>query len=215
MPVGEGPIEGRKPDSIDGERRASMKKSFGCREKWAMVFGLILLFFFIYWAGEGKFYRPSVSEAKITPETEVIEEEEVIIDKEHPAVKAAMAAQRRHHHHLMALPEAVGTAIGLSKEQRPVILVFTKKSIHPGWIPERVDGTPVVARVTGEFFAMKNMREKGIPNTAIWPIPVPIGVSTGNEGECSAGTIGARVKGNGKVFALSNNHVYALSLIHI
>jgi hypothetical protein len=187
-----------------------MKKRFGCREKWAMIFGLILLFFFIYWAGEGKFYRPSVSEAKITPETEVIEEEEVIIDKEHPAVKAAMAAQRRHHHHLMALPEAVGTAIGLSKEQKPVILVFTKKSIHPGWVPERVDGTPVVAKVTGEIFAMKNFVEKGIPNTAVWPTPVPIGVSTGNEGECSAGTIGARVKGNGKVYALSNNHVYAL-----
>ena len=41
--------------------------------------------------------------------------------------------------------------------------------------------------------------------------PVPIGISTGNAGECSAGTIGARVKdGSGHVFALSNNHVYAL-----
>jgi hypothetical protein len=41
--------------------------------------------------------------------------------------------------------------------------------------------------------------------------PVPIGISTGNAGECSAGTIGARVKdGSGHVYALSNNHVYAL-----
>jgi hypothetical protein len=40
---------------------------------------------------------------------------------------------------------------------------------------------------------------------------VPIGVSTGNIDECSAGTIGARVKdGAGNVYALSNNHVYAL-----
>jgi hypothetical protein len=39
---------------------------------------------------------------------------------------------------------------------------------------------------------------------------VPIGVSTGNAGECSAGTIGARVKSGSNVYALSNNHVYAL-----
>ena len=44
-----------------------------------------------------------------------------------------------------------------------------------------------------------------------WERPVPIGVSTGNEGECSSGTIGVRVKGaGGALFALSNNHVYAL-----
>ena len=42
-----------------------------------------------------------------------------------------------------------------------------------------------------------------------WPRPVPIGISTGNADECSAGTIGARVKKDGKVYALSNNHVYA------
>jgi len=41
--------------------------------------------------------------------------------------------------------------------------------------------------------------------------PVPIGVSTGNQGQCSAGTISARVKDSaGNIYALSNNHVYAL-----
>lgn len=40
--------------------------------------------------------------------------------------------------------------------------------------------------------------------------PAPIGVSTGNENECSAGTIACRVKdAKGNVYALSNNHVYA------
>lgn len=40
---------------------------------------------------------------------------------------------------------------------------------------------------------------------------MPIGVSTGNVNECSAGTIAARVKdASGNVYALSNNHVYAL-----
>ncbi len=39
---------------------------------------------------------------------------------------------------------------------------------------------------------------------------MPIGVSTGNQGECSAGTIGARVKSGNATYALSNNHLYAL-----
>ena len=39
--------------------------------------------------------------------------------------------------------------------------------------------------------------------------PVPIGVSTGEAGSCSAGTIGARVIDGNIVYALSNNHVYA------
>lgn len=42
-----------------------------------------------------------------------------------------------------------------------------------------------------------------------WDRPVPIGISTGNANECSSGTIGARVTDGIKVYALSNNHVYA------
>ncbi|MCH7920308.1 MAG: hypothetical protein IIC50_20285 [Planctomycetes bacterium] len=40
---------------------------------------------------------------------------------------------------------------------------------------------------------------------------MPIGVSTGNEDSCSSGTIACRViDGSDVVYALSNNHVYAL-----
>lgn len=48
------------------------------------------------------------------------------------------------------------------------------------------------------------------PEPCPFPRPAPIGVSTGNRGACSAGTIGCRVTGGGNVYALSNNHVYAL-----
>jgi hypothetical protein len=48
------------------------------------------------------------------------------------------------------------------------------------------------------------------PEPRLFPRPAPIGVSTGNEGECSAGTIGCRVTDGTNVYALSNNHVYAL-----
>jgi hypothetical protein len=39
--------------------------------------------------------------------------------------------------------------------------------------------------------------------------PVPIGVSVGNVGECTAGSIGARVTDGEHVYLLSNNHVLA------
>ncbi len=54
-------------------------------------------------------------------------------------------------------------------------------------------------------------RRGGRALLAAWLRPVPIGVSTGNEGQCSAGTISARVRDiASNVYALSNNHVYAL-----
>ena len=70
----------------------------------------------------------------------------------------------------------------------------------------------MVKLVTGKILAMKQPAQNTkIDPTARFAIPVPIGISTGNIGECSAGTIGARVKdSSGAVYALSNNHVYAL-----
>ncbi|MFC2069205.1 Ig-like domain-containing protein [Chloroflexota bacterium] len=46
------------------------------------------------------------------------------------------------------------------------------------------------------------------PSDWWWNRPVPIGVSTGYP-DITAGTIGARVTDGSKVYALSNNHVYA------
>ena len=80
-------------------------------------------------------------------------------------------------------------------------------------------GVPVDVEVTGPIDGRQGAPKppgggggatKTTP-TSRFSRPVPIGISTGNAGECSAGTIGARVKdGSGHVFALSNNHVYAL-----
>jgi hypothetical protein len=53
----------------------------------------------------------------------------------------------------------------------------------------------------------------GTATTDRWPRPVPIGISTGNATaqDWATGTIAARVKdASGNVYALSNNHVYAL-----
>jgi len=184
-----------------------MKISFRHYVKYAVgLLVFIAAFSLIHWVGSSGFLRPGVVEAKITQET-------AVFDKAHPEIQAVMAVQDRHTAKLMAIPEVVGTATGLNEAGRPAILVFAKDKVEAGVIPESLEGIPVVVQVTGEIFAMKASPSKGnkVDPTARFLRPVPIGVSTGNEGECSAGTIGARVKNSkGKVYALSNNHVYAL-----
>lgn len=124
---------------------------------------------------------------------------------------------QQHNPNLMANADVVGTAVGLRPDGTPAILVLAKVHGARG-IPVSLDDIPVMVEVTGEILALAPPEDKGKPGpvTIINPTgrfdrPVPIGVSTGNEGECSAGTIGCRVKDtSGSVYALSNNHVYAL-----
>jgi hypothetical protein len=109
----------------------------------------------------------------------------------------------------------VGTAVGEDASGEAEIVVFAKRPVS---VATTLGGVPVGVEVTGPIAAVKapGKGPGGGGGTTTSPIsrftrPVPIGISTGNAGECSAGTIGARVKdGSGNVFALSNNHVYAL-----
>ncbi len=150
--------------------------------------------------------------AKITPDTVVDNREPAVLDKDNPQIKAVIAIQNRHSHNLMGIPEVVGTAVGLTDSGEPAILVLTKTKAPSGTIPDKVEGVPAIEKVTGVITAMPGNAKKGgsISTTSVWPRPVPIGISTGNAGECSAGTISARVKKGTAVYALSNNHVYAL-----
>lgn len=150
--------------------------------------------------------------AKITPDTVVDNHEPAVLDKDNPGIVAVMAIQNRHSRNLMGIPEVVGTAVGLTDSGEPAILVLTKTKAPFGVIPDSVEGVPAIEKVTGEITAMPGNTKGGgsISTTAVWPRPVPIGVSTGNAGECSAGTISARVLKSGAYYALSNNHVYAL-----
>jgi hypothetical protein len=131
-----------------------------------------------------------------------------------PDLTAALAAKARHTGRLMGTPGVVGTAVGLDADRRAVVQVL---AAGPGLrgIPTTLDGVPVSVVVTGEIRAIpaaKGGKTGGdrLAPTARFARPVPIGISTGNAGECSSGTIGARVKAGDVVYALSNNHVYAL-----
>ena len=121
---------------------------------------------------------------------------------------------QQHNPNLMANADVVGTAVGLGPDGTPAILVLAKVPGARG-IPVSLDGVTVMVEVTGEILALAQPGKPDavikIDPTGTFTRPVPIGVSTGNVGECSAGTIGCRVKDvSGNVYALSNNHVYAL-----
>lgn len=119
-----------------------------------------------------------------------------------------MAIQDRHTKGLMKNPDVVGTAVGIDRTGRPTIKLYTSRSGVSG-LPARLDGVRVSVEVVGTIEARKGGPGGGVDPTARFPRPVPIGVSTGHPA-ITAGTIGCRVMdGQGNVYALSNNHVYA------
>jgi hypothetical protein len=134
----------------------------------------------------------------------------------------AAEVKERHADRLMANPIVVGAGVGVTQDGKPGVIILTKQPGVVG-VPTELEGVPVEVVVTGEIFAIPMHAEEPSPSvgakgnvrinrTQTFSPPVPIGVSTGNANECSAGTIGARVKdlgSNGGVYALSNNHVYA------
>jgi hypothetical protein len=131
-----------------------------------------------------------------------------------PGLSAALAAQSRYSDRLLRISGVLGTAVGLDPGGRPVVQLFTRDAGLTG-LPAALDGVPVAIVVTGEIRALpaSSAAPEGAATSrpfARFPRPVPIGVSTGNEGSCSSGTIGARVKLGSNVYALSNNHIYAL-----
>lgn len=134
-----------------------------------------------------------------------------------PDLTKALAAQARYTETMLRTKGVVGTAVGLGPSGRAEVQLYT---VAPGvtGLPASLDGVPVSIVVTGEIRAVPVVA--GAPAvpldgartnpTGTFTRPVPIGVSTGSQQECSAGTIGARVKSGTTTYALSNNHVYAL-----
>lgn len=124
------------------------------------------------------------------------------------AFQRVKAVQERNTAKLMAKEGVVGTAIGINGQGRYTILMLLDRA-GLGSIPLELEGVPVQPVVTGKIYALPKGGKHGSDpkTTSWWPRPVPIGVSTGNKGECSAGTIGCRLVGG---YALSCNHVYAL-----
>ncbi|HTM06866.1 MAG TPA: hypothetical protein VL754_00610 [Verrucomicrobiae bacterium] len=136
----------------------------------------------------------------------------------------ALAAQAHHTDNLLKIPGIAGTAVGLGTDGQPVVKIYTEKS-GIGGLPQTLDGVPVEIQVTGKIQPLAPPPGKGgghgVNPTAKFTPPVPLGVSSGNIQSiqivglfitCTSGTLGARLRnGAGTYYALSNNHVYALS----
>lgn len=123
-------------------------------------------------------------------------------------VEKLIQVQERQTEKLLQIRGVTGTAIGATEKGEPVIkvLVETKESAKD--VPAIIEGVPVEVVVTGKIEAMWQTSGT-VSRTSRFSRPVPIGISTGVNGECSSGTIGCRVKKNGNVYILSNNHVLA------
>ena len=176
---------------------------------FAIVFAVSLIF-----SVGGGFFQTTEAQAKVTLQKGVWEEGSVPFNKANPQVKAVLDVQERNTALLMEEPGVIGTAIGLSSEGRPVIFVLAEsfESAKEAIIPSRIEGVPVIVKLTGKIEALKGRPVKPdttkVDPTARFDRPVPIGVSTGHP-DITAGTIGCRVTDGTNVYALSNNHVYA------
>lgn len=129
------------------------------------------------------------------------------------SLSLALATQSRHTDRLLGIRGVVGTAVALDAQGKPEVRVFARDASVRG-VPTTLDGTPVSVVVTGPIRSLVATANTEAAAAAVnprarFPRPVPIGVSTGNQGECISGTIAARVKRGTSFFALSNNHVYA------
>lgn len=145
-------------------------------------------------------------------------------------VDAAMRVQEKHTPKLMQQEGVFGTATGVTEDGDLVIRIYVERHGIAKAMPESLDGIRVETKVTSPIRPLQappqdKEAEGGLPptrptpqNPAIvpadqrsgFPLPVPIGVSVGVDGEFAAGTLGFRLRAeDGTIYGLSNNHVFA------
>jgi hypothetical protein len=115
----------------------------------------------------------------------------------------ALQVQRRHLAELLARPGVVGVGVGQAPDGTGVLRPYLALPVVD--LPASLDGVPVEPVVTGMITARSCVSGPA----SRCQRPVPIGVSTGHP-DVTAGTLGVRVTNGRDVFALSNNHVYAV-----
>lgn len=128
-----------------------------------------------------------------------------------PRVQALISVQERHTPELMRDPDIVGTAVGLTADGRPAILVFAANEQAVAGVPQTIESVPVVVQVTGPLKAFKS-GGGGTPHTAKQTPPIQLGTSGGwrydlANGFCCGGTLGSLIRIGSTQYVLSNWHV--------
>jgi hypothetical protein len=152
-------------------------------------------------------------------------QDEGILSKDNPVVRAVIAVQERYTSDLMKLTDVVGTAVGLTEDGRPCILVLTKTDIkadallkgQANPLPEKLEDIPVEIMVTGEIKILKGVTS-GVSHTAKQTPPIQLGTSGGwrydlANGYCCGGTLGSLVQKGGTQYILSNYHVLEADIV--
>jgi hypothetical protein len=144
--------------------------------------------------------------------------QQLLLRAAHPRMQSAVAVQELYTRKLLADPEIVGTAVGLTDKGEPAVLVLLKSERGRMRIKNSLDGIPVVAMVTGPIRALgkppKPPKPEKTDHKTRQARPISLGVSGGNawdlaNGYCCSGTLGALVTGGNKLYILSNSHVFA------
>jgi hypothetical protein len=120
--------------------------------------------------------------------------------------------QRRNEQALFNIRGVVAVGIGLLEDRdEPSIHIYLNTRVpnaSPLAVPPQVEGIPVRVIVTDEIKALDG--PPGNNHRLKYAKPVPMGVSTGNDNGCFAGTLGYRVfrKGQSSVVGyITNAHV--------
>jgi hypothetical protein len=154
-----------------------------------------------------------------SPVEPIAQQETVVLSKANPQIQAVMAVQERHTPDLMANSEVVGTAVTVTEDGQPAIMIMTKTaSLKKGQgLPEMIDGIPVVIEVTGVIRPMK-IKVPPVSHTEIQTPPIQLGTSGGwrydlANGYCCGGTLGSLVQVGSTQRIMSNYHVLEADIV--
>ncbi len=152
-------------------------------------------------------------------------DEAALLSVTNPAVQKVKTVQEQFTADLMSNRDVVGTAIGLTGDNKPAILILTAKDMPSqafdkklirqmaakNILPSSIDGNPVVVMNTGRIYAMA--KPAPVSHTAKQTPPIKLGTSGGfaddlDNGYCCGGTLGSLVKKGTTLYILSNYHVF-------
>ena len=189
------------------------------KKRFFMVPVVIILFSFVFTSCQEPITEPSHDLNG--------QNDEIILSKNNPLIRAAIEVQERNTASLMKLDDVVGTAVGLTEDGRPALLILTKTDVHadalakgsPSHIPQSLENLPTRILVVGELKAMKGKPGGGVSHTAKQTTPIQLGTSGGwrydlANGYCCGGTLGALISRGGNQFILSNYHVLEADIVN-